>query len=370
MNIFGDKGSDEVTETDNNVGGNEFHGSADDEQLDDFSLAGTALHLCSYPDCGRTFSKPSRLRDHERVHSGARPYACPVFGCDKSYRRAQHLRRHEISAHIGTAEEVREMQQELDLSVKDVVCKQCGNAFSNSDNLKKHIKNVHERRYDCTFSGCEASFHKKFQLRNHCNFEHKGLSLQCDFEGCGKTFDCLSRLKHHRKAGHVEYKCDEQECNFVCYRWSALRKHKADAHSASKAKSRGRKSRTACPYVDCGRSYVDKRNLDAHIDAIHKKLVYICKLCDAEFAHNKSLKEHAVKMHAPTSDIPVQNEKSVTEKTKKPGSISKVLDFIFSSDHCPFDCPPKKEAEFLSHKLSYDVLSLSIAKNDNGKNSG
>merc|ERR1711962_220090 len=178
----------------------------DDDDDDDEGIVddlAPALHLCTYPGCSKTFSKPSRLRDHERVHSGVRPYVCSVQGCEKSYSRAQHLKRHTSSAHhdLHSDDDSDTERKKLNVaSSQSVVCDTCGKAFSNSDNMAKHVKQVHSKTYSCSHTGCDMSFNKKHQLRNHVNFDHKGLSLTCDFKGCNKSFDCLSRLKHHRKA--------------------------------------------------------------------------------------------------------------------------------------------------------------------------
>ncbi len=44
--------------------------------------------------CGRSFSKPSKLKRHEVMHTGYRPYKCFFPGCSKSYTRKDHLTRH------------------------------------------------------------------------------------------------------------------------------------------------------------------------------------------------------------------------------------------------------------------------------------
>jgi hypothetical protein len=45
--------------------------------------------------CGKRFAKKPRLRAHERLHSGARPYPCRVTGCEVRFADSSNRRRHE-----------------------------------------------------------------------------------------------------------------------------------------------------------------------------------------------------------------------------------------------------------------------------------
>jgi len=47
---------------------------------------------CRHPPCSRKFSHTSERKDHETIHTGDRPYMCPL--CGERYRRNANLWRH------------------------------------------------------------------------------------------------------------------------------------------------------------------------------------------------------------------------------------------------------------------------------------
>ncbi|KAH3897426.1 hypothetical protein DPMN_021614 [Dreissena polymorpha] len=52
-------------------------------------------HTCS--QCGKVFRTPFLLRGHMRIHTGERPYQCPV--CKKGFTQKGNFQSHYVTVH-------------------------------------------------------------------------------------------------------------------------------------------------------------------------------------------------------------------------------------------------------------------------------
>ena len=84
---------------------------------------------------------------------------------------------------------------------RDHKCEICGNYFSGSQQLKKHMEAVHEGKKDHKCVICGKSFSFKKNLRRHINIVHEGKrDYKCDV--CGKCYSEFRGLKYHIKNVH------------------------------------------------------------------------------------------------------------------------------------------------------------------------
>ncbi|KDQ50548.1 hypothetical protein JAAARDRAFT_42006 [Jaapia argillacea MUCL 33604] len=220
-------------------------------------------YQCSSEGCEKAYTKPSRLEEHERSHTGERPFVCST--CDKSYLRETHLQAHTRS-HLPETD-------------RPFACEEpgCEKRFWTTQHLRVH-GDVHKgtKPFKCSEVGCEAAFAKHHQLRSHVCATHAPpgtKSYICSHTGCTKSFPTNSKLRAHLKVhDDKRYTCVHPSCipssassstnppTPTYYpTWTSLQHHIRTSHPPT------------CPHDSCnGRTFSTHSGLKGHLK-IHEQ---------------------------------------------------------------------------------------------------
>ncbi|KAJ9643398.1 hypothetical protein H2199_004077 [Coniosporium tulheliwenetii] len=218
---------------------------------------------CHYPNCGKSFIRPSRLEEHILSHTGGRPFACKQ--CPKTFVRNNHLKRHVKTSHT---------------SERDYICHwpSCGKGFASGTRLRRHIA-THEAKeqYRCTaYPPCNAIFRKHTTLQKHIASAHLNQKAwPCTFiddttgQPCTHAYDTESALRAHQGRIHggsryvntrLDFRRDHSNSpdstprvTFPTY--ALLQSHIKTAHPPQ------------CPH--CPRTFDTPRALRQHIEIAH-----------------------------------------------------------------------------------------------------
>lgn len=164
----------------------------------------TRLFACSY--CDQVCNRRIQLVEHERIHTGERPYKCDV--CDATFAQRTNWRTHMNVSHLNRA---------------DYKCNTCQRCFKRQRQLDNHIKSVHMKLRDLHCEHCEATFSDPINLKKHllCHTGAKDFSCQI----CGKQFSRVENrdIHHFVHSKRKPYAC--QGCGQEFMRKQQLLQH-------------------------------------------------------------------------------------------------------------------------------------------------
>lgn len=86
----------------------------------------------------------------------------------------------------------------------EILCSECGKAFSRNCELRKHMKR-HDKPYGCTYKTCGKKFGSKNDWKRHESSQHFQLeSWNCNFKDCDKVLPRRELFKWHLINHHKE----------------------------------------------------------------------------------------------------------------------------------------------------------------------
>ncbi|XP_061476007.1 zinc finger protein 436-like isoform X2 [Rhineura floridana] len=276
--------------------------------------SGEKPYMC--PDCGKSFCRRNVLVAHQRIHTGEKPFNC--LDCGKNFNQRSHLTAHErthtqekpfdcpdcgqsFSRRTGLV-----AHQRIHTGEKPYHCPDCGKSFRQRFDLIRHQR-IHtgEKPHECP--DCTKSFRNKSAFLVHRRIHTEEKPYPCS--GCGKSFRHRTNLLAHERihTGEKPYKCTE--CGKSFGDGSSLMKHKR-AHTGEKpykclecgkcfSQNAGlvqhEKIHTGekpfqCP--DCPKSFRDKSAFVVHQRTHTREKPYHCSGCGKSFSHRSNLLKH------------------------------------------------------------------------------
>ncbi|XP_070569007.1 zinc finger protein 253-like [Ptychodera flava] len=268
-------------------------------------------HVCEV--CGKGYPTPSRLKIHNRVHTGEKPFQCEL--CEKRFYDKRGLKVHkrthstEKNFHCDMCEKSFKTLSShqyhtkvVHLGLKPFKCKECGKAFGLATNLAYHVKTNHTNQHQCW--KC-LKFFLKDEIEEHKKGCEKPPSrYPCDF--CGKLFSSPSDLTRHKRThtGEKPYVCDK--CGKAFGQGAGLRVHLRFHDNVRPY---------ACEF--CPKKFCAQSNLIEHRRLHTGEKPYQCEFCGKMFYAANNMKKHK-KVHFKNS--PESTNKTV--KTKEAGRMN------------------------------------------------
>ena len=197
------------------------------------------------------FETSAKLRNHNEVYHPTKPrHVCDK--CGKDFRDKQQLKNH-----------LKRVHEDFVITNQDKVkeCDTCHKEFTSAFDLNDHLKSCLPKLNDFKCKFCNSSWVSHLSLELHLIEEHNVLKFCCQV--CGLAFKQKSDIKPHFERIH------EKLSKHLCHK--------------------------------CDKSFYHRKELSRHLFIWHNegsiKRDYKCDICGNVYAHMKNLKEHKIRAH-------------------------------------------------------------------------
>ncbi|KAM4807858.1 uncharacterized protein WCC33_000362 [Rhinophrynus dorsalis] len=187
--------------------------------------------------CDKVIKHLANFKEHERIHTGERPYNCKV--CKKTFKSGADLNKHQL----------------VHSNRRPHKCKTCGKRFKLAGHLDKH-STVHSDKFPFKCESCDKVFKRTSCLIKHMRIHTEEKPFACLI--CGKRFKWESSVREHRRihSGEKPFQCPDCEKRFTHF--STFLQHK---------RTHGEDAPFSCDL--CNRTFNYKSNFLKHQRAAH-----------------------------------------------------------------------------------------------------
>lgn len=231
------------------------------------------------------------------------------FYCQKVFSTVQAVLHH-TGFHITPARNILLAQylikgkRVIKVDIADLTCKICEEKFSDLDDVREHLRTVHNKEFNTAGNGlmaydlssnngllschkCQKSFNSFFLLNRHMNAHY---NVVC--ETCGLGFMSHQRLINHRIVHqNGVHRCDK--CQEVFPTKLKLRYHMIKRHEVINTK---KIKPLKCPH--CLERFTEHYKKMTHLKNVHGiTFTFECPTCKSIFPTRRALTEHTTKTH-------------------------------------------------------------------------
>ena len=153
-------------------------------------------------------------------------HSCSV--CSRGFKTRNDLKRHVRTVHerqknhacdmcgkrFGHSGHLNRHRETVHMKLRKHCCAICNDSFSQASHLRSHIAHVHnrERRHEC--AACSLKFVSETGLRKHLvNVHGVKPSIRCSIPGCDELFVLENDRRRHALRQHLNVRCEvKQPC--------------------------------------------------------------------------------------------------------------------------------------------------------------